>query len=86
MMATLWFKPILAQVMSKLTFGVVDHEWDRTIYITVASLQLHFIQAVWKPMPNVLYGRFQPPQNSDFMSRVANGMGDSLFTSQIIDG
>ena len=54
-MATLWFKPLLAKTLSKLTFGIINDQWDRTIFIAVAAAQLHIIQEFWQPMNEILY-------------------------------
>jgi len=54
-MSTLWFKKIFFGLLKLVTFGLIDHKWDRSIFVTVAATQLIAVYKYWISMNYVLY-------------------------------
>jgi len=75
-MSTLWFKPKMAKVLSVLTFGVVNDDWERSIFNFVASIQLYAVMYYYQAIPEVVY---EFTDNLKFIPYTINVLGICLL-------
>jgi len=75
-MSTLWFKPRMAKILSILTFGIVNEDWDRSIFIFVSSTQLYSVMYFYQSMPEIAY---EFSDSLKFIPYTVNALGVCLL-------
>ena len=75
-LATVSMKVKLGNFLKQITFGVVDYDWNRSIFNFVAAAQLWFIMMYYQAVPDVI---FQLPEGVKCVAYLINALGVILL-------
>jgi protein-S-isoprenylcysteine O-methyltransferase Ste14 len=75
-LATVSMKVKLGNFLKQITFGVVDYDWNRSIFNFVAAAQLWFIMMYYQAVPDVI---FQLPEGVKWVAYLINALGVVLL-------